>query len=268
MYKSFLALVLTVAAAQPVPAQSISYSTDKGLRLRYHERTDSFLRITARQETFEQSGLHDATIAISFVAPDTAHASNESLLIRDASAEGVTEPDTSPVIGEPFVLYFPNDGQVETLSTPSFPSSFEQVTNLSFQFEDFFVKLPDDVLVIGTTWSDADVSGSIDDMRVETNSTFEVVGDTTLYGHEALVINYRSNLSYASEGEGPSPGITVIFSSEGVETGRFYFAPEPGIFVGRDRRAELNGEFEYVGAAQPIVMTQKRTYESTIKLLK
>lgn len=250
-----------------VYAQTSEYSTSKGERWGYAEITRSTVELTTPQGPMEVSSLHDAEIDVVFTAQDTARAFYTSLALGMESPQGTLTPETAPIIGKPFVLHFTSKGQVETVSTPTFPESFQGVTDLSRQFLDFFTPLPDHVLEQGVSWTDTlRVSGD-DNELIEKIGRYEVMGDTLIGGIPAKIISTKTSSVIESSAPGPAPDITIISKLAGVESGFVYFAPEQGVLLRRTRTGLLEGEVKYEGTPQPIVLPQQLRYESTISAI-
>ena len=263
--KATLSIIGTISFATVLLAQTVSYSRpEEGLR--YREVTTTAATITTAQGPFAITTSHDAVIALSFADGDSVFAAYESLQLNTETPMGAMRPDTAPIIGKPFILVLHDSGHVETIATPEVTQEISDQSALQWQFFDFFLTLPDDELRMGTTWSDssrAEKGGTVQFWKAE----FNVVGDTTVSGIHALVVDARFKTKQVISGPGPAPGMTAEAELNGWEAGKFYFAPSAGIMVGRSRKGGLSGLTNIIGGPAPMQLQNEMTYESTIELL-
>lgn len=266
-------LLLLAAALLPaaVHAQAPQYRRGPGDTLRYREVTRTFSVITSPRGPITLRNNHDARIALAFATGDTARAWYEALALRDTSPDGERVPQTGPLLGRPFVLTLGARGGVATLSVPPFPADVAEMTDLSHQFADFFVRLPAVPLRPGVEWTDTTQSEAPNATGTTVRRTrigsYRVRGDTTIGGSRAVVIETRMRNRMEWWGPSATPGRTLNTLLEGVETGTMVFAPASGRMIRRARTATLRGHIEIVGGQAPVRIPQKVTYESTIDLL-
>jgi len=265
----------TAVAAALLPAalhaQAPEYRRAAGDTLRYREVTSAVSRITSPQGAMTLRSDHDARIAVAFVARDTARAWYEALELRASFPGGERAPRTAELLGVPFVLTLGARGDVATLTVPALPREVAETSDLTHQFDDFFVKLPAVPLRPGTEWTDTTrletpsaKGGTLRTLRI---GSYRVRGDTTVGGTSAVVIETRMQNRLESSGPSPTPGMTLNTLRQGTETGTLVFAPGAGRMLRRTRTGTLAGHLEFVGGPEPVRLPQKMTYESTIELL-
>lgn len=263
-----LALLLPAAAG----AQSAEYRRSPADTLRYHEVSGSTAELTTPNGVIPIRNRHDARVAVTFGAGDTARAWFEALSIGATSPDGERAPDTAPLLHRPYVLRFDARGRTETLAVPAIPATFEGVTDLTHEFNDFFVALPTTPLRVGATWTDT-VRKEMTNARGRTLKTtrigrYTVRRDSTVAGVRVLVVDARmQNRLEAAGPAGQGSPLQVSSVQEGTEEGTFYFAPETGRMVGRRRAGTLAGAITFTGGPQPVTFQQTHRYESRIDLV-
>ncbi len=263
--KSIILLFLCLAPAGLVLGQG--YNTSANKVLNYQEVTRGSVEIIAPQGKFPVQTYHDADIDIHFTGNDSALASYDSLAISIQTPRGKNAPETSTVIGKPFVLYFPPNGRVKTVKTPEFPQSFKSVTDLRWEFWDFFLRLPSQPLRNGLTWTDTLFSNRYKSQIMQNVGHYKVTGDTVIDGVSAKIVTARLNESIEASGKGPGPGMTAQTKLSGIEHSEFYFSQEEGVLIGRKRVVTLNGELKYEGGPQPVTLPEHMKIRSTISLI-
>lgn len=264
--KPFLVLLLCLIPAGLVLGQG--YTTSANTKLNYREVTRGRVEITTPQGSIPVHTYHNAVIDIRFAGNDTARASYDSLTISLKTSQGEKTPETNPVIGKPFVLYFPSNGRVKTVKTPEFPQSFQGVSDLHWEFWDFFLRLPGKSLRNGLTWTDSLQSDKDEPQVMNKTGRYEVTGDTIVDGLQAKVIKATITYRVETSGKGPGPGITVKSTLSGIEYNTFYFAAKKGVLVGRKRSGSLEGNLKYEGGPQPVDLPEHMKYQSTISLIR
>jgi hypothetical protein len=271
MHQRLLAALLAAALCGPVAAsaQTAVYRRSPADTLRYEEKTRATIDLSSPQGAFTVNSNHEATIGVTFGAADSARAWYETLVVSAESPQGIQAPATGEVLRQPFLLRIDPRGRVETLATPTFPSSFQGVTDLSRQFFDFFVPLPDAPLRIGASWTDtAKVEGPTaggGSVSTERIGRYEVVRDSVIGGVPVLVV--RSDVeTRLTTTASPSPEVEIFNALQGRENGFFYFDAAGGRFVGRTQTGELSGDLQVAGP-QPVTLGQRLRYERTVQLL-
>ena len=264
--RSLALSVLTLGVmAGPLAAQSAYARTGRDT-LRFREVTTTNARLTTPQGEVPITLEHDATIAVLLFPGDSARAWYEGLKLTMTSPAGSQNLETASVLRQPFALGFDPRGQVKLNSAPTFPASFESVTDLTYQFSDFFLRLPSSPLRLGMTWTDSSTRTSSKGDKsssVGSVSSYRVERDTTVAGQPAFVISQKQQVR--SESEGPVPGqpMRAHSLSTGTDDGFFVFS-KSGELLGRQRTGTLNGGMTLSGDAGSMEIGQTFTYTNRI----
>lgn len=267
-----LAAALGLPAAAADAQQVAQYRRQPADTLRYREVTKSDVQLASARGNARIGVLHEATIALTFAGADTARAWYESLQITATRDSTERRLDTDSVLKQPFVLLFPPAGDITTLSAPPFPGSFDGITDLQSQFEDFIFTLPTKPLRKGLTWADtsvvADTTATDGTRSVTTRITQrKVVGDSTRNGRVVTV--FSTDIRTQTLKGGPVPGEPLRYreSNEVRESGLDYYDRAAGVFAGRRRLIVITGMTEYMGASRPVSLTTNGRIESSIELI-
>jgi hypothetical protein len=239
--------------------------------LSYREISKGQIAITAPQGKVNMETLHDARIAVARINADSARAWYDALEVSMKGPQGDLRPATDSALHKEFVLRFDRRNHVQTLHAPDFPKSFENVTDLTRQFDDFFMPTPGRALTLGATWSDtttyADTTKAGDIFHGTRAGTYKVVRDSVVSGRRVWIVSANVEQKLRNEGPGPQPGITAVSTLAGSDTGVFYIDKSQGYMVGRHRTGTLTGEIRYEGLPQAVVLPQTMTYTSSIEFL-
>jgi hypothetical protein len=264
----FSALLFVSTAAV---AQAPTYRRSAADTLRYQEATRATIDLTTPQGDFNVRSRSDATIAVTFGPADTARAWYEALAISAESPQGQQAPPTEEVLRQPFVLRLDADGTLETLSTPELPASFQGVSDIARQFDDFFVRLPKTPLTRGAAWTDTvrveaatSTGGRVATERI---TRYEVTGDSVIDGAPALVVRAAVRTQLSSTGPSGTPETEMLSVLRGDEQGTFYFDAAAGRMLGRSQTGDLSGDLQFIGP-QPVSLGQRVRYERTLRLLR
>ena len=232
--------------------------------IRLREVTATTTTVETPQGALELKSEHDAVIAITFGAKDSARAWYESLRIASSSPRGKQEPSTDAALRLPFVLEFDARGQVKTLAAPTFPATFQGISDLTSQFDDFFVRLPGQPLHLGLTWTDTTTtsrsSGESRSVLVK-RGAYRVLRDTLVSGEPAYVISVTQEIENRSSQ--PVQGLTATSTLIGSDQGIIVFS-KAGRLLGRQRQGDLRGEITYTGGSSPVRMPQRIQYGNSV----
>lgn len=275
MKRAILAAALALSfAAGAAGAQAPAYRRAPGDTLRYREVTTGAVEARPASGSVTMKTSHDARIAVTFGAGDTARAWYEALAVSiDGPPQGERRPDASALLGQPYTLVLGPRGEVQTVAVPPIPEALGQVSDLAAQFTDFFPRLPAGPLVAGATWADTvrhqatNAAGrTVVARRI---GSYRVRGDSTVGGERVVVVDLHTDSEILSGSSTPAaPGTASMQSAlQGEETGAFYFAPESGRLVGRRRSGKLGGTITISGGGRQVVIPQTFTYESRIERL-
>jgi hypothetical protein len=260
--------LLCLASIALSSSASAQYTRSPRDTVRVREVTTGTMRIVAPTGAIDARTEHDAVIAVAFGPADSAQAWYESLRLAMRLPQGAQEPSTAEALRRPFVLRFDDRGRIETLSSPTFPASFEGVTDLSHQFDDLFPRLPATPLALGMTWIDTAVveaNGSTGRRsRHERITSNRVVRDTTVAGERAWVIASTQRLADASSQPVKGQPLTAHTKLTGADTGVFVFSRVGRGLLGRERSGSLSGSLTYEGGSQPVVVQLQQSYRNTV----
>jgi len=265
MSRTLVATALLLSCALPLGAQSAYGSS--GDTLRYREVTQGKLTLTGPQGDIPISIEQRSQIAVVRMRGDSARAWYDSLALAASSPAGDQRPATDSALKQPFRLAFDPRGHVKLVQAPSFPKSFEGRTDLSHQFDDFFLRLPAKPLTVGLAWSD---SASRTDSTAEkftrwaTNADYRVERDTVVDGTPAMIIAVKQRVKIAGEGPVPNQPMRATSAMDGTEEGFFVFAPKAGRVIARRRSGHLEGDIFMKGAMGEMTMKQAYSFTGTV----
>lgn len=261
--------VILVAALLLVGADAAAQQPDT---LRYHEVTTGEMRITSPAgEEVPFRTRHDVALSVLPVTADLVLAWYDRITFTATTPDGERRPDASEAVGELFVLRIDSVGHYKALVTPEFPESLRGLTDLRYQFTDFFPARLPGRLRAGASWADTLRVEELergDSARGETVKVaqYTIRRDTLVAGTSAWIIEAPAELTLWSEGplEG-QPGVTVRVELDGRESNTF-IVDGRGRLIRRVREAELSGVMRYLGLPQALELPLTRSYVNTIDL--
>jgi len=259
---------LFASTAQLTAQQPPEYARARDT-LRYREITTSQSWIRLPQDSVLVPALHDATIAVTFPSRDTARAWYEALVLEVRAPTGVIRPATDSALWRPFLLLFDARGRVSTLSAPTFPASFEGVSDLTKEFYEFFPQLPTKPLTRGFTWADTVLqadSAAGRYFRSQIVASHDVVGDTVISTRRLTIIRSRQTITYEAGGAVPGQPIRSDSRLSGEASQVAYFDVAGGRFFWKHRSGLLRGILSYTGGPQPISLPQRYSYDNIVEL--
>lgn len=263
--RSFMVLCLAVAFTPGAAAAQVIGDT-----VSYHELTEARMTFRAPQGELSIDSRHDATIDFWQVRADSAQAWYQDLSITLRSPMRNAAPDLSSLRGQNYVLRVAGNGRVQTLATPVFPSSLEEITDLRHQFFDFFPARPAVALRTGLTWTDtltmAEDSAGLKGVTTKV-ITYRVVRDTVFEGAAAFVVEGQGLVTMNTSGPlRGQPGMSMVMSFSGPEENHFVVGTDARLLQ-RRRTADFSGEVTYEGGPAPVRMPVRQTYTSSIDVL-
>jgi len=266
--------VLALAWPAAAQAQTSAYRRAPGDTLRYHEVTTGTIEMRPARGAVTVQTRHDARIAVTFAAADTARAWFEALSLSAAGSPlGERRPDTAPLLGRPYTFVFTPRGEVRTVRVPEIPGEVLRVSDLSAEFTEFFPHLPAGPLTPGATWADTATHQTTNAAGLTVigrrTASYRVRGDSTIRGERVVAVEMRTATEILSGSATPRPtGATTQSSLKGEETGVFFFAPGSGRLVERRRTGRLAGSLAVSAGGQTVSIPQSFTYESRIDLIR
>ena len=270
MRRSLSIVVILASAVSASATAQTTYAFGRDT-LRFREVTTSDIRLTTPQGELAMKGDHAATVAVTRQAADTVRAWYEALDVGMTGPMGEQRPATTEALKAPFTLRMDPRGSVRLVAAPAFPASIKAITDLSYEFDDFFVRLPTKPLAIGLAWTDttakvdSTAEKSIDRQAIV---SYHVERDTVVSGMPALVISMKQQLKLKTSGVAPQGG-RVDSALEGTDDGIVVFAPKAGRLLGRKRTGQLDGVLTMRGGAMgEMAMKQSYAYTNTLDAVK
>jgi hypothetical protein len=265
MSRPLAAAALLLFVALPAAAQTTYASS--GDTLRYRDVTQGKLTLSGPQGEIPIAIEQRSQIAVVRMRGDSARAWYDSLSIAASSPAGDQRPATDSALKQPFRLAFDPRGRVKLVQAPKFPASFEGMTDLSHQFDDFFLRLPAKPLVVGLAWSD---SVSRTDSTAEkmtkwsTTADYRVERDTMVGGKPAVIVSMKQHVRVSGEGPVPNQPMRATSSMDGMEDGYYVFEPKAGRVLARRRSGRMEGDIFMKGSGGEMTMKQAYTYTGTV----
>ncbi|MFL5617348.1 MAG: hypothetical protein ACJ79A_03020 [Gemmatimonadaceae bacterium] len=269
MLRTLLASAVLLTCAMPAPAQTTYTSTRDTLR--YRETTKMQMTLTMPQGEMPMSMEQTATLSLVRLPGDSARAWFDSLAISGKGPQGELRPATDSALKRTFSLGLDARGRVKNVRAPQWPASLQGVTDLSHQFDDFFLRLPSQPLKVGLAWSDTTaLSDSTGDRysRWLRAADYRVLRDTTVDATPALVIGMKQKLGVTISAPVPGQQMRSDAQLSGEEDGYFVFAPKTGRLIARRREGKLEGPVKASGAMGEMQMNQSIAYTSTMDAVK
>jgi hypothetical protein len=269
MLRTFVASAALLACALPARAQN-SYSSASDT-LRFRETTRMNMTLTMPQGEIPMSMEQSAKLSLVRLPGDSARAWFDSLTISGKTPQGDIKPATDSALNRNFRFGLDARGRVKNVSAPQWPASLTGVTDLSHQFDDFFLRLPTQPLKVGLAWSDTTaLTDSTADRysRWIRSSDYNVLRDTTVDATPALVIGMKQKLGVTISAPIPGQQMRSDAQLTGEEEGYFVFAPKTGRLLGRRRKGKLEGPVKASGAMGEMQMNQSMTYTSDMDAVK
>ena len=269
MSRTLVATLLFLGCALPVGAQT-TYAAP-GDTLRYREVTQGKFTLSGPQGDIPVSIEQRSQIAVVRLRGDSARAWYDSLAISASSPAGDQRPATDSALKLPFRLAFDSRGRVKVVQAPVFPKSFEGMTDLSHQFDDFFLRLPAKPLTVGLAWSD---SLSRTDSTAEkftrwaSNADYRVERDTVVAGAPAVIVSVKQRVKISGEGPVPNQPMRATSALDGTEEGFFVFAPKPGRVIARRRAGRLEGDIFMKGGMGEFTMKQVYSFTGSLDAIR
>jgi len=269
MLRTILTSAVLLAFSLPVGAQTTYASTRDTLRFRETTKVD--MTLTMPQGELPMSMEQSATLSLVRLPGDSARAWFDSLAISAKGPQGDQRPVTDSALKRTFHLGLDARGRVKNVQAPTWPAGLQGITDLSHQFDDFFLRLPAKPLKVGLAWSD---TTSLTDSTADRYShwvrsnDYRVERDTTVGTTPALVIGMKQKVNVVVSAPVPGQQMRSDAQLSGEEDGYFVFAPKTGQLIARRREGKLEGPVKASGAMGEIQMNQSMKYTSTMDAVK
>ena len=267
-------LAATLGFVPNVGAQSTPYGYHwtPSDTLRYSELTHSRVEMQMPGGTVLVRSEHDARIAVTALGRDTLAAWYEGLrLVQEGPGTETQSPSTAQLIGAPFMLTFDSHSPLRTSTTPAIPVDIAALTDLSRQFDDFFITLPRTKLAIGTRWADTVQTDRparpTDTFSGRSVRDYQVVRDTTADGAPAFIVAVTQSVTLDASSRIEEQQMTVTTQFAGEDTGEVIFVPSQGRLHARTRAGKLAGSLTLTGPSGEMSVPQSYDYTSSIAFL-
>ena len=262
-------LAILPALTMQLAAQQASYRFPPRDTLKYHEITLSRIELRPARGPVTLTTRHDAKIALTTDRGDTVTAWYEELSLSSTSPQGERRPSTDGALHLPFRLALAHGGQVTALSAPSFPPEIASQSDLTHQFEDFFISLPASAIRPLASWADtleSSTAGSPrDTYQARHIRRYRALRDTVLAGGlAAIVIGFEQEITVRSSSPMQNAAVTIYTRLEGHEEGTAVFAPAAGRLLSRNRRGHLDGEQVLKGEGREVTVPMLYEYSSSL----
>ena len=269
MPRLVLASVFVLASALPVAAQT-TYSASRDT-LRFRETTQLRVKLAMPQGEIPMTVEQRATIVLVRLPGDSARAWFDSLAILINGPQGEQRPATDSALQQPFRLGLDARGRVTNVEAPKWPASLDGVSDLSHQFDDFFLRLPAQPLKVGLAWSDTTTKTDSTAERFTRwvrAADYRVERDTTVGTTPALLVHMKQKMSARVAAPIPNQPMRSDAQLTGEEDGWFVFAPSTGRLLARRREGKLEGPVKASGAMGELEMNQSISYTGAMDALK
>lgn len=256
------ALLLTASAAA---AQEPGYRFSAGDTLRYRERTESRLELNGSGGETVIPITHEAVVAMA-PAAEGVEAWFDSLALTVRVRGATRRLYTDAAVGQRFQLHVSAQGRVEVLDAPVFPADLAAFSDLTKEFQDFLVTLPEQGLGEAAQWSElVELDPTADGPGFRANRTYRVLGDTVVNGQRGWVIAMTQQIR--QQITRPSNGGQAVSVLQGEERGTAVFSAETGRMLIRRKEATLRGTLTMVMGARRIEVPQTFGYRHTLQLI-
>lgn len=253
---------LASVIALPAVAQS-AYMRTPGETLRYKETTESEESTISPQFEQEVESTTEAIFTVTFAEADTVRASYESLDVVAELPNGTQEINMMDMVTGGYLFTMSDDGSVEVMETPTVAEGAPGA-GLASQFDNFFLKLPDETLAMGTTWNTTRESEAQPGVTTTIESTFTVTGEEERAGMSVFVISVEG--TNVVDGEMSQMGQTAIVSLKGTRTGTYYFSKD-GIMVGAEVKNSVKGGIDVEANGETMMIDQSVDTVTRVELL-
>lgn len=260
-------LSLLFLIAMPLAAQQARYKFAARDTMRYHELTETSTEVRPPRGPVKLTARHESTIALLANRGDTVTAWYEQLALMSVSPRGENKPETEGALRLPFRLVVTPRGQVSTAAAPAFSDEITGFSDLTRQFEDFFISLPAN-LKLGAQWADTIENTRSGDPQDSVRSRhvrrYRALRDTVVDGVAGILIDIQQDLNFRFKSPMKNQPVTIDTQLEGTEEGTAVFDPRAGRLLARARRGQLKGQQLFRGMGNEIAVPMTYEYTSTI----
>ncbi|MEM6647119.1 MAG: DUF6263 family protein [Bacteroidota bacterium] len=253
---------LAVLVALPAFAQT-AYMRTPGETLRYKETTEQEQSIVSPQFEQDAKSTSEGIFTVTFAEADTVRAAFESLDVQSDTPMGKQDVNMMDMMTGGYLFTMQDDGSVETIETPTVTEGAPG-GNIAGQFNNFFLKLPDEPLAMGTTWTTTRETEAQPGVTSTVESTYTVTGEEERAGMDVFVISLEG--TNVIDGETSQMGQTAIVSLKGTQQGTYYFSKD-GIMVGAEVTTAVKGGIDVEANGEQMMIDQTSDSVTRIELL-
>lgn len=250
-----VAVTLTLGACgaqpeAPVPAATeLGYTMPAANPIAYDAADTARVNIhLAPGQSMEQTMGQNSTVRLTF-APVVGTAGNLSVTAAYVDYGAFMESSMMPredigsegVEGD-FVLSLTPEGELELISGPDLPDAVEQMAMGDNRFADLFLRLPNEVVTPGATWTDTVRTDEETEEAHTTNETIVVStfrGDTTIGGGTLWIIESTKTMNVVVEGE--MQGMTMRNELSGSMAERALWDPARRLLYSSQSSGSMSG---------------------------
>ncbi|MBW3661033.1 MAG: hypothetical protein KY397_05295 [Gemmatimonadetes bacterium] len=256
--------------ASVAPAQTLRYAADAGATHRYvRSQEDHVVQTVNGQEQVSdiESYWRFATTVESSEGEDvTISVVHDSISVVSPAAQ---QPlDFAGLYGVPLRIRMTDRGEVEEVVLPdSLPEGLGRV-DLRTAYGSFYPVLPAEEVQPGFTWADSTEVRTTQngmDVTVMRINTYTVAGSETAEGREAVRVDFEAAFDIA--GSGNQQGAEISLSGTGRGSGRFFIAPEPGLYLGGEEDTEMAMDAFVSAGEQNLLIPIAQTRSETVDLV-
>lgn len=258
----------SVPGAPAPPAAPLGYAVPAVNPVTYASADTAHINIhLAPGQTMEQTMGQESTVKMTF-----AQAAGGDLEVTASYVDFVAFMESSMMprqeVGNEafagdFVLRLSPEGEVELVSGPDLPPEVLQMGSGGNLFTDFFLRLPNELVEPGASWSDTirnddDVEGARTTSESVVQSTFR--GDTTIAGHRLWVIESTKVTTVVVEGD--MQGMSMRNELSGSIAERTLWDPARRVMYSNSSSGTMSGTVSIPGAGMndiPIDVTNARS---------
>jgi len=253
---------LAAVVALPAVAQS-SYMRTPGETLRYKEINEQEQSMVSPQFEQDSESTMEGIFTVTFAEADTVRAVFESLSVAVEAGGGKQEVNMMDMMTGGYLFTMSDDGAVEVIETPTVTEGAPG-GNMAGQFDNFFLKLPDEPLAMGTTWTTTRENEVQPGVIGTVESNYTVTGEEERAGMSVFVISLEG--TNVIDGEMSQMGQTAIVSLKGTQTGTYYFSKD-GIMVGAEVTTSVKGGIDVEANGEEMMIDQTSDSVTRIELL-
>ncbi|MEM1093314.1 MAG: DUF6263 family protein [Bacteroidota bacterium] len=253
---------LAALIAMPAVAQS-AYMRTPGETLRYKETTEQEQSTISPQFEQDVESTTEGIVAVTFAEADTVRAVFESLDVAVEAGGGKQEINMMDMMTGGYLFTMNDDGSVDIIETPTIAEGAPG-GNMAGQFDNFFLKLPDEPLAMGTTWSTTRETEVQPGVIGTVESNYTVTGEEERAGMSVFVISLEG--TNVIDGEMSQMGQTAIVSLKGTQSGTYYFSKD-GIMVGAEVTTTVKGGIDVEANGEQMMLDQTSDSVTRIELL-